>query len=141
MLSHPIKLISKFDPLKYLLSRTSLTSCMANWVMLLRKFDIEYIDHKEIKGKIITNHLVNAPLVDAYPLLAEFFDEEVFTVAETNTWMLYFDGSYTHNGAGVGVLFVTPQGYYNPKSFKLAFPCTNNIEKYEAPITSLRIAI
>lgn len=53
MLSHPIKLISKVDPLKYFLSRTSLTGHITKWVMLLGEIDIEYVDHKAIKGKFI----------------------------------------------------------------------------------------
>lgn len=141
MLSHPIKLISKVDPIKYLLSRTSLTSRMAKWVMLLSEFDIEYMDRKEIKGKVIADQLVDTPLVDAYPLVIEFPNEEVFMVIEVAMWTLYFDGSYTHNGAGVGIFFITPQGDYILKSFSLAFPCMNNIEKYEAPLTGLRVSI
>lgn len=44
MLSHPIKLITKIDPLKYLLAKAMLTGHMAKWVMLLSKFDIEYVE-------------------------------------------------------------------------------------------------
>lgn len=75
MLSHLIKLISKVDPLKYFLSKTSLTSLMAKWVMLLSKFDIEYMDRKEIKGQVIADQLDDAPLVDEYPLVVEFPNE------------------------------------------------------------------
>lgn len=100
MLNHLVKLITKIDPLKYLLSRTTLTGCMAQWVMLLSKFDIEYVDRKAIKGQVIADQLVDAPLVDAYPLVTIFPDEEVFAVTEAPTWILYFDGSYIHNGSG-----------------------------------------
>ena len=50
MLNHPVKLIAKIDPLKYLLSRTTLTGRMAKWVMLLSEFYIEYVEQKAIKG-------------------------------------------------------------------------------------------
>ena len=40
MLSHTVQLISKIDPLKYMLSHTVLTGCLAKWVMLLNEFDI-----------------------------------------------------------------------------------------------------
>ena len=40
MLSHTVQLISKIDPLKYLLSKVDLIRRLAKWVMILRKFDI-----------------------------------------------------------------------------------------------------
>jgi hypothetical protein len=43
VLIHFIKLISKVDPLKYLLSRTHFKCCMAKWIMILSEFDIEYV--------------------------------------------------------------------------------------------------
>lgn len=82
---------------------------------------------KKIKGWVIGDKFIDAPLVDEYLLVDEFPNEEVLTVVEIDTWMLYFDESYMHNGVGVGGLFITPQGYYIPNSFKLAFPHTNNI--------------
>lgn len=53
MLNKEIKLIAKIDPLKYLLSKASLTGHTAKWVMLLSEFDIEYVDRKAIKIQVI----------------------------------------------------------------------------------------
>lgn len=50
MLSDKVQLIAHFDPLKYLLSKVTLTERLAKWVMILSEFDIEYIDRKAIKG-------------------------------------------------------------------------------------------
>jgi hypothetical protein len=44
MLSHPIKLIAKTDPLKYIVAKAKLIICMAKWVMILYEFDIEYVE-------------------------------------------------------------------------------------------------
>ena len=44
MLAHTIKLVTKIDPLKYLLSKATLTGRLAKWVMILSEFDIHYID-------------------------------------------------------------------------------------------------
>ena len=38
-------------------------------------------------------------------------------------------------------LFVSPHGYTIPKSYKLLFPCTNNIAEYEALTNGLKMAI
>ena len=45
---------------------------------------------------------------------------------------MFFDGSHTQNGAGVGILFIMPHGYMFPKSYKHLFLWTNNIVEYEA---------
>ena len=75
MLSHTVQLISKIDPLKYMLSHTVLTKCLAKWYMLLSEFDIQYIDRKAIKGQAIADHLVDAPLVVDHPLIMKFPDD------------------------------------------------------------------
>ena len=62
MLTHTINLVSKIDPLKYLLSKASLTGRLAKWVMILSEFDIHYVDRKAIKGQVIADQLADAPL-------------------------------------------------------------------------------
>lgn len=57
MLTHTIKLVAKIDPLKYLLSKAALTGRLAKWVMLLSEFDIQYVERRAIKGKIIADQL------------------------------------------------------------------------------------
>ena len=141
MLSHTVQLISKIDPLKYMLSCIVLTGRLGKWVMLLSEFDIQYIDRKAIKGQAIADHLADAPLVADHPLIMEFPDEHLCLIEEQPSWKLYFDGSYTSHGSGAGILLVTPQGDYIPKSFKLQFKCTNNISEYEALVAGLKIAI
>ena len=49
MLGHTVHLISKIDPLKYILSKSTLIDHLAKWVMLLSEFDIQYFDRKAIK--------------------------------------------------------------------------------------------
>ena len=56
-------------------------------------------------------------------------------------WKLYFDGSYTQNGSEASILFVTLKICTIPKSYKLLFPCTNNMAKYEALMLGLKWAI
>ena len=64
MLAHTTRLISKIDPLKYLLSKATLTSHLAKWAMILSEFDIEYVEWKAIKGKAIIDQLAEAPIID-----------------------------------------------------------------------------
>ena len=141
MLHQKTMLISKIDPLKYLLSRAALTGCVEKWVMILSEFDIEYVDRKAIKGQVIADQLAEAPIQDDHPMLIDFPDEAIFHVDIANEWKLYFDGSHTKNGSGAGIMFVTPQGDVIPKSYRIAFQCTNNIAEYEALITGLKLAV
>jgi ribonuclease HI len=66
-------------------------------------------------------------------------------------WEMYFDGassiwSVTGPGvptvrAGVGLIFVTPEGGIIMHSLALIQPCTNNEPEYEALITDLELSL
>lgn len=109
--------------------------------MILTEHDIEYVECTAIKGKAIIDQLEEAPIYAENPLVSEFLDESIFNLSVADHWKMYFDGSYTQHGLGVGILFITPYGDCIPKSYKLSFPCTNNIAKYEALVIGLRISV
>eukprot|EP01018_Ginkgo_biloba_P020209 Gb_20467 [translate_table: standard] len=141
MLNNKTKLVAKIDPLKYHLSKSTITSRMAKWVMLLSEFDIEYVNQKSIKGQVLANHLVEATLSENQPLITGFPYELVLSLDESPEWKLYFDGSFTTRGSGAGILLLTPQGDLIPKAFKIRLLCTNNIVEYEALTLGLKLAI
>ena len=138
MLNHTTYIIAKIDPLKYLLSKAALTGQAAKWVLILSEFDIVYKDRKAIKGQVIADQLVEAPLQGDHSIVVDFPDDTIMTIAPSTPWKLFFDGSFTQRGSGAGILFVTPQGDLIPKSYKISFPCTNNIAEYEGLVTGLR---
>ena len=141
MLNHTTYLIAKIDPLKYLLSKAALTSRAEKWVLILSEFDIVYKDRKAIKGQVIADQLVEAPLQGDHPIVVDFLDDTIMNIAPSTPWKLFFDGSFTQKASGAGILFVTPQGGLIPKSYKISFPCTNNIAEYEGLVTGLCQAI
>ena len=94
MLVHIGHLIVKIDPLKYLLSKATLNSHLAKWMMILSKFDIQYVEHKAIKGQAITHQLVEFPLEDTTPMKIEFLDASIMYITK-RTWNFFFDGSHT----------------------------------------------
>ena len=53
MLAHTTWMVAKIDPLKYLLSKETLTGRLTKWVMILSEFDIQYVQQKAIKGQAI----------------------------------------------------------------------------------------
>jgi ribonuclease HI len=54
---------------------------------------------------------------------------------------MYFDGSLKINGAGAGVLFISPNKDDLRYVLRLHFPASNNIAEYEAYLHGMRIAV
>jgi ribonuclease HI len=54
---------------------------------------------------------------------------------------MYFDGSVMKEGAGVGLVLISPLGVRMEYLGRLHFTASNNNAKYEALINSLRITI
>ena len=109
ILNNTTHFIAKIDPLKYLMSKASLTSQVEKWVFILSEFDIIYKDRKAIKGRVIVGQLGKPPLQGDHPILVDFIDEKIMTITPSTPWKLFFDGSFTQNGSGGGILFVTLQ--------------------------------
>ena len=82
-------------------------------------------------------------------MLAQFLKEEEFplddevlgevAVAEEvrEQWVMKFDESFTTQSRGVGVVLYHEEDKVVAFSFKLEFPCSNNIAEYEAYLTRL----
>ncbi|KAI5338184.1 hypothetical protein L3X38_017455 [Prunus dulcis] len=129
ILSHGITLISKADPLRYLMAKPMPSGRLVKWSLLLSEFKIKYVSQKAIKGQALADFLTAHPMPDNMELPNDLPDEEVFST-EISPWQLYFDG------AGVVVVFITPSWGLIPYSFSLMTLCSNNIAKYEA-LTSI----
>ena len=54
---------------------------------------------------------------------------------------MYFDGSLTKKGAGVGLVFVSPLGVRMRYMVRIHFPASNNVDEYETLINGLRVAV
>ena len=54
---------------------------------------------------------------------------------------MYFDGALNINGAGAGILFITPTKDKLRYVLRIHFPASNNVAEYEACLHGLRIAI
>ena len=53
---------------------------------------------------------------------------------------MYFDGSSSKEGAGAGIVLISPSGELVSLIYKLEFVTTNNTTKYEALILGLKVA-
>ena len=61
--------------------------------------------------------------------------------AETEPWILKFDGSCIKNLAGARIVIISPRGVKTTLSFNLDFECTNNQAEYEALVIGFKILL
>ncbi|GKU96286.1 hypothetical protein SLEP1_g9534 [Rubroshorea leprosula] len=141
MLAHVVHLISKADPLKYIMSKPVLSGRITKWALLLSEFEIIYVPQKAIKGQALADFLANHPIPTEWELSKDLPDEEMFFVDVLPSWELYFDGASRRDGAGVGVVVVTPKNEVIPFSFTLREQCSNNVAEYQALIAGLEMAL
>ncbi|XP_070031827.1 uncharacterized protein [Nicotiana tomentosiformis] len=102
---------------------------------------------KVVKGQALANHLAENPVDGEYELFKMYFlDEEVSFVGEDiaetyDSWRMFFEGAANFKRVGIKVVLLSETGQHYLVSAKLWFPCTNNMEEYEACILGLRLAI
>ncbi|KAI8529927.1 hypothetical protein RHMOL_Rhmol11G0013400 [Rhododendron molle] len=130
--------LSSTDPLKYLFEKPVLTSTLTRWLLLLAKFNLEYVRRKSVKGRAVVEFLAYHPVDGPEDSDFVFPDEVVLTVVE-DVWTLYFDGAANQKGYGIGVLLIN--GSQIPLAFKLHLDVTNNQAEYQACIVGMEAAL
>jgi ribonuclease HI len=56
-------------------------------------------------------------------------------------WIMYFDGALNLEGAGAGILLISPQGEHLQYVLRIHYKASNNGAEYEALIHGLHIAV
>ena len=79
MLEHTVHLVSRADPLRYILGKMTLSGRLAKWAMFLSQFDIVFVPQKAVKSQALANFLAAHPIPDDFPIDDDLPDEEVFT--------------------------------------------------------------
>ncbi|XP_070004415.1 uncharacterized protein LOC142163405 [Nicotiana tabacum] len=139
--AYTIKRISRADPVKFVISRPVLSGRLARWSILFDQYEITYIPQKAVKGQALANFLADHPLPAEWAFLDEFLDEDVLFIEEFPPWTMFFDGSARRNGAGAGVVLISPERQVLPFSFVLGETCSNNTAEYQALIVGLEMAL
>ncbi|CAN6447300.1 unnamed protein product [Victoria cruziana] len=137
LLSTEVKILSKLNPLKYILDQPFLVGRIAKWQVLLIQYNFEYISQKSIKSQAIADQLADFPLSEELKIDDSFPDETVSNI-ELPLWTLYFDGSKSTVGAGIRILIISPENDMIIFLLKLNFTCTHNMTEYEALIQGLK---
>ncbi|XP_019197694.1 PREDICTED: uncharacterized protein LOC109191489 [Ipomoea nil] len=138
--AHTIRLVSKANPVKYVMAKVVLSDRLARWYLLFQQFEIIYVSQKSVKGQALADFLADHPIPAEWELSDDLPDEDVLVIKVLPPWKMYFDGASHREGAGAGVVFVTPEGEVFPYSFTLTEQCSNNVAEYQALILGLEIA-
>ncbi|KAL0437742.1 UNVERIFIED_CONTAM: Retrovirus-related Pol polyprotein from transposon opus [Sesamum radiatum] len=138
--AYSIRLISRADPVKFVMSRPVLSGRLAKWSIVFNQYEIEYVPQKAIKGQALANFLADHPMPTEWEISDDFPDEDVFSIEILPAWTMFFDGAARTDGAGAGVVFISPEKQALTYSIVLNKLCSNNIAEYQALIIGLQMA-
>ena len=65
---------------------------LARWLVLLIKFDIDYVAKKVVKGRAVADFLAQNPVDIEQEWKLEFLNEHLGAI-EIQGWKMYFDGA------------------------------------------------
>ncbi|XP_057811931.1 uncharacterized protein LOC131026177 [Salvia miltiorrhiza] len=139
--AHTVRLVSKANPLKFVMSRPVLSDRLARWYLQLQQFEIVYVPQKAVKGQVLADFLADHPIPAEWELSDDLPDEDALVIDVALPWWMFFDGASHKEGAGAGIVFVTPERQVLPFSFTLTENCSNNVAEYQALILGLEMAL
>ncbi|XP_057779963.1 uncharacterized protein LOC130998564 [Salvia miltiorrhiza] len=122
--AHTVRLVSKANPLKFVMSRPVLSDRLA-----------------PVKGQVLADFLADHLIPAEWELSDDLPDEDALVIDVALPWWMFFDGASHREGAGAGVVFVSPERQVLPFSFTLTENCSNNEAEYQAPILGLEMAL
>jgi ribonuclease HI len=112
------------------LSNPSATGHVSLWGIELSPLDITYEKRKAIKSQVLPDFTTE------WPELQNTGPPDLSSI-----WTMYFDGSKRVQGAGAGVVLISPQGDKLKYVLRMSFPqASNNETEYEALLHGMKMA-
>ncbi|XP_026428643.1 uncharacterized protein LOC113324541 [Papaver somniferum] len=139
LLMHKTIVVAAANPIGYLASKPVLTGRTARWMLQLSEFELDYQRPKGVRGQSIADLMAMFP-GEGNDEIHDHVPGEVAAADINKPWTMFFDGSLYDTVGGAGMVFEAPQGYLLSYSFKLDFPCNNNVAEYESLILGFKIA-
>jgi ribonuclease HI len=126
---HPIIVVNE-APLSNILNNPSAIGHVSLWGIELSPLDITYEKRKAIKSQVLSNFIAEWPELQSTGL-----------PDLSSVWTMYFDGSKRVQGAGAGVVLISPQGDKLKYILRMSFPqASNNEAEYEALLHGMKMA-
>jgi hypothetical protein len=98
--AHPIMVVSKY-PLREVIQNPEAEGRIAKWALELMGQNIMYAPRNAIKSQVLVDFVAEWTGMQTPPAKIEH-----------ETWIMYFDASVMKEGAGVGLVFISPQGVH-----------------------------
>src|SRR3954463_3800620 len=136
--AHEITVVTRF-PLKRILQNPEATGRIVEWALELSSFGLKFESISTIQRRALAEFIA-----EWTPTPDEEIPKTSIPVKEASKeWLMYFDGAFSLQGAGAGVLLVAPTGEHLKCIVQMHFPkeqATNNTAEYEGLLAGLRIA-
>jgi ribonuclease HI len=117
-------------PLSSILNNPAATGRVSLWGIELSPMDFTYEKRKAIKSQVLPH------------FTAEWLELQNTGPPDlSSVWTIYFDGSKRIQGAGAGVVLISPQGDKLKYVLRMSFPqASNNEDEYEALLHGMKMA-
>jgi ribonuclease HI len=126
---HKIVVPSSF-PLGEIICNRDADCLIVKWSVELGEFEIEFCPRQSIKSQILADFVSEWTEIQMPP-----------PKERPEHWIMYFDSALNLQGAGAGVLLISPQGEQLNYVLQIHYKASNNGAEYEALIHGLRIAV
>jgi hypothetical protein len=98
--AHPITVVSKYL-LGEAIQNPEVEGRIAKWALELMRQNITYTPHSAIKSQVLADFVAEWTGIQTPPVSIKH-----------EAWIMYFDGSVMKEGAGVGLVFISPLGMH-----------------------------
>src|SRR6266498_1658540 len=118
--AHPISMVTSF-PIGDILHNRDTTGRITKWAVELGSFELSFQPRTAIKSQALADFLAKWTELQT-PAIAE----------QLEYWTMYFNGSLMIEGAGAGILLISPTSERLNYVLQIHFPASNNAAEYEA---------
>ena len=136
--AHEITVVTRF-PLQRIFRNPEATGIIVEWALELSSFGLKFESTSTIQSRELGEFIAElTPTPDEEVTETTLPDKE-----SPQEWIMYFDGVFSLQGAGTGVLLVAPSGEHLKYVIQMHFAreeATNNTTEYEGLLAGLRIA-
>ena len=137
--AHKITVVTRFL-LQHILRNLEATGRIVEWALELSSFALKFERTSTIQSRALVEFIA-----EWMPTQDEEIQETALPGKEAaKEWIMYFDGAFSLQGAGAGMLLVAPTGEHLKYVIQMHFPrekATNNTAEYEGLLAGLRIAV
>ena len=115
--AHEITVVTRF-PLQSILRNPEATGRIVEWALELSSFGLRFERTSTIQSRALAEFII-----EWTPTPDDEVEESAIPGKELEqAWVMYFDGAFSLQGAGVGVLLVTPTGEHLKYVIQMHFP-------------------